>query len=184
MSQIPSKPQPLGNRDGTTHDLYIIIISLMKLYSWNCIFIYVFLCVEYWCKFYLFFMFPARKRLKLYLHVWNKTNIVSIKLSALYIICMYKYDSCKCQAKKTFNITILKILDSTLIQTKNNEHNKVHNTGCRTIFSGDINVHWHILLIVLNATFSNISAISWRPVLVVEEAGVPGENHRPWASNW
>jgi hypothetical protein len=35
-----------------------------------------------------------------------------------------------------------------------------------------------------NATFSNISAISWRPVLVVKEAGVPGENHRPWASNW
>ena len=39
-------------------------------------------------------------------------------------------------------------------------------------------------LIVFNATFSNISAISWRPVLVVEEARVPGENHRPWASNW
>ena len=36
---------------------------------------------------------------------------------------------------------------------------------------------------VLNATFSNISAISWRPVLVMEEAGVHGENHRPWASN-
>ena len=35
-----------------------------------------------------------------------------------------------------------------------------------------------------NATFNNISAISWRPVLVVEEAGVSGENHRPWASNW
>ena len=35
-----------------------------------------------------------------------------------------------------------------------------------------------------NATFNNISAISWQPVLVVEEAGVPGENHRPWASNW
>jgi hypothetical protein len=37
--------------------------------------------------------------------------------------------------------------------------------------------------LVFNTTFSNISAISWRPVLVVEleEAG---ENHRPWASNW
>jgi hypothetical protein len=35
-----------------------------------------------------------------------------------------------------------------------------------------------------NATFNNISAISWRSVLVLEEAGVPGENHRPWASNW
>jgi len=29
-----------------------------------------------------------------------------------------------------------------------------------------------------------LSAISWRPVLVVEEARVPGENHRPWESNW
>jgi hypothetical protein len=28
-----------------------------------------------------------------------------------------------------------------------------------------------------------ISAISWRPVLVVEEAGISGENHRPWASS-
>ena len=36
----------------------------------------------------------------------------------------------------------------------------------------------------INATFNNISAISWRPVLVLEEAGVPGENHRPWKSNW
>jgi hypothetical protein len=28
---------------------------------------------------------------------------------------------------------------------------------------------------VFNATFSNISAISWRPVLVMQEAGVPEE---------
>jgi hypothetical protein len=41
-----------------------------------------------------------------------------------------------------------------------------------------------ILFLVFNATFSNISAISWRLALVVEEAGVPGENHRPWANNW
>ena len=26
--------------------------------------------------------------------------------------------------------------------------------------------------------------MSWRPVLVVEQAGVPAENHRPWARNW
>jgi hypothetical protein len=31
-----------------------------------------------------------------------------------------------------------------------------------------------------NATFSNISAVSWRPVLVVEEVWVPGENHQPY----
>jgi len=39
-------------------------------------------------------------------------------------------------------------------------------------------------LLCFNGTFSTISAISWRTVLVVEEAGVPGENHQPWASNW
>ena len=38
--------------------------------------------------------------------------------------------------------------------------------------------------LVFYAILSNISAISWRQVLVVEEAGVPGDNHRPWASNW
>jgi hypothetical protein len=36
----------------------------------------------------------------------------------------------------------------------------------------------------VKATFSNISAISRRPVLMVEEAGVRGEDHRQWASNW
>ena len=45
-------------------------------------------------------------------------------------------------------------------------------------------IDWLIWFWCFNATFNNISAISWRPVLVVEEAGVPGENHRPWTSNW
>jgi hypothetical protein len=31
---------------------------------------------------------------------------------------------------------------------------------------------------------NNISVISWQSVLLVEETGVPGENHRPIASNW
>jgi hypothetical protein len=31
---------------------------------------------------------------------------------------------------------------------------------------------------VFNATINNISAISWQPVLLVEETGVPRENHR------
>ena len=36
---------------------------------------------------------------------------------------------------------------------------------------------------VFNATFNNISAISWQSVLLVEETGVPGENHRPATSH-
>ena len=36
---------------------------------------------------------------------------------------------------------------------------------------------------MLNATFNNISAISWQSVLLVEETGVPRENHLPAASH-
>ena len=36
---------------------------------------------------------------------------------------------------------------------------------------------------VFNATFNNNSVISWRSVLLVEDIGVPGENHRPVASH-
>jgi hypothetical protein len=36
---------------------------------------------------------------------------------------------------------------------------------------------------VFYATFNNISAISWRSVLLVGETGVPRENHRPVASH-
>ena len=38
-----------------------------------------------------------------------------------------------------------------------------------------------VYFMVFNATFNNISAISWRSVLLVEENGVPGESYRPVA---
>jgi len=47
------------------------------------------------------------------------------------------------------------------------------------ISTGCIDVGWFM---VFNATFNNISVISWRSVLLVEKTGVPGENHRPVAS--
>ena len=39
-------------------------------------------------------------------------------------------------------------------------------------------------IMVFNATSNNNSAISWLSVLLREETGVPGENHRPVASYW
>jgi hypothetical protein len=36
---------------------------------------------------------------------------------------------------------------------------------------------------VFDATFNNISVISLRSVLLVEETGVPGKNHRPVANH-
>jgi hypothetical protein len=37
---------------------------------------------------------------------------------------------------------------------------------------------------VFNATFNNVSVISWRSVLLVVESGIPRENHWPAASHW
>jgi hypothetical protein len=41
-------------------------------------------------------------------------------------------------------------------------------------FIGDM-----LRLMLFNATFNNISLISWRSALLVEQTGVPGETHRP-----
>ena len=54
------------------------------------------------------------------------------------------------------------------------------------------NRDWHWVLPVLygirgmvfNATFNNISVISWWSVLLMDETGVPWENHRPATSHW
>ena len=40
-----------------------------------------------------------------------------------------------------------------------------------------------VCLMVFNATFNNISVISWRSVLLVEETGGPVENQRLVASH-
>jgi hypothetical protein len=56
------------------------------------------------------------------------------------------------------------------------------------IYSMNSKYRWNtcyiVCLMVFKATFNNISVISWRSVLLVEETGGPGENHRLVASHW
>jgi hypothetical protein len=47
-------------------------------------------------------------------------------------------------------------------------------------FINHLNLGWFM---VFKTTFNNISVISWRSVLLVEETGAPRENHRPVAGN-
>ena len=44
-------------------------------------------------------------------------------------------------------------------------------------------IQW-VWVILFNATFNNISVISWRSVLLVKETRVHGENHQPAAYHW
>jgi len=57
-----------------------------------------------------------------------------------------------------------------------------HGQGQYLVLTGSYEVF--VCLMVFNATFNTTSAISWRSVLLVEETGVLGENHRPVASHW
>ena len=41
-----------------------------------------------------------------------------------------------------------------------------------------------VRIMMFNATFTNISVISWRSVILLEETGVLWENHRPATSHW
>jgi hypothetical protein len=60
--------------------------------------------------------------------------------------------------------------------------NDFRNLFLRSWTSGCI--HYLIGFMVFNATFYNISVIMWLSVLLVEETGVPVENHQPVASDW
>ena len=40
-------------------------------------------------------------------------------------------------------------------------------------------IHLGVGVMVFNATFNSISVVSWWSVLLEEETGEPGENHRP-----
>ncbi len=53
------------------------------------------------------------------------------------------------------------------------------NTGLESLR----NLKIFVCLMVFNATFNNISVISWRSVLLVEKTGGSRENHRPVASH-
>jgi len=39
------------------------------------------------------------------------------------------------------------------------------------------------MIMVFNVTFNSISVIWWRSILLWEETGIPGENHRPVVSH-
>jgi hypothetical protein len=57
------------------------------------------------------------------------------------------------------------------------KHKKYHIVG--TILKSNRKYYqlYSVRVMVFNVTFNNISIILWWSVLLVEETGVPGENH-------
>ena len=55
---------------------------------------------------------------------------------------------------------------------------KIVEIGGKSIPITHIYMTWlGVRIMIFNGTFNNISVMSWRSVLMVEETRVPGENH-------
>ena len=58
------------------------------------------------------------------------------------------------------------------------DHNQLETPHISIIYQVIIITMLFVCLMVFNVTFSNMSVISWRSILLVEETEGPGENHQ------
>jgi hypothetical protein len=58
------------------------------------------------------------------------------------------------------------------------DHNQLETPHISIIYQVIIITMLFVCLMVFNVTLSNMSVISWRSILLVEETEGPGENHR------
>jgi hypothetical protein len=58
-----------------------------------------------------------------------------------------------------------------------NQNQSINDEGKNVTLGEKFRFLQRVRVMVLNTTFNNISVISWQSVLLVEETGVPGENH-------
>ena len=59
------------------------------------------------------------------------------------------------------------------------DHKKLLLVYFKKLFKSDSEWDVRVRVMVFNATFNNISVILWWSVLLTEETGAHGENHRP-----
>ena len=81
-----------------------------------------------------------------------------------------------------FELTTSVVIGTDCIGSCKSNYNMITTTMAHKLSN-----HWITVMVrimVFNATFNNISVISWRSVLLVEATRVPRENHWPIASHW
>ena len=86
----------------------------------------------------------------------------------------------------TFNIHLNSHINSIFLCRVNNTVTQLYKERKKDSLKNQVHHETNGLVrsMVFNATFNNISVISWWSVLLVEETGVPGQNHRSAASHW
>jgi hypothetical protein len=80
--------------------------------------------------------------------------------------------------------TLKQIIQISIVFNKVEMKLSEFNSFFFSVLEGCLFVCLFVCLKVFNTTFNNISVISWWSVVLMEETGGPGENHRPVASHW
>jgi hypothetical protein len=83
----------------------------------------------------------------------------------------------------TDNLTICNAVPNSQCNNLNGSYECNCVTGYQKLANGNCQGRLLLHLFVFDATFNNISVISWRSVLLVEETRGPRENHRPVESH-
>jgi hypothetical protein len=82
------------------------------------------------------------------------------------------------------SVVLLLFLTNVINEDSDYDKKNIPKVICDTDIPEWLFVCLFVCLMGFNATFNNISVISWRSVLLVVETRGPGENHRPVASHW
>ena len=108
---------------------------------------------------------------------YNRTSIAGIMVSVLASIAVnlgFVPPSC---STKDYKMLYLLLLSTHAVLRRKSEGLLAGNQGnCVQLWPHVyIGLVWFYGNYIINATFKNISVISWRSVLLVEEIGAPGE---------
>jgi hypothetical protein len=116
-------------------------------------------------------LYPPQRSCSFHLELWTKRTDLKIETHLINNSCLFEFIFWSFLLNiETFDIECWTKIDNSLIAITVRLECGIHR---KLLF-------WFVFeFIMFNATFNNISAISWRSILLVEETGVPAENHRP-----
>ena len=110
------------------------------------------------------------------------------------IISLSEYNKLSTSGETLYNdclsVFTKSVFHDTSIRSRDTEFSNIGSSECEMFqqnakrFKKDQKKMVMVRVMVFNVTFNNISVISWRWDLLVEETGVFGENHRSVASHW
>ena len=111
--------------------------------------------------------------------------MLMVRLFSYYVICYYSGWSNRTNVREDWSF-----MNYCYIYYESHWYRKYNRQFCsrkwfkKKHFILESGLRVRVRVLMFNATCYNISVISWRFILLVEETGKPGDNYRPAANHW